>query len=576
MVTLNTGLYPQPTLVKPTTTTTTTQPTMAAAPVTAVTGTQDLAWLDAALAKNYKYFSTQLTSAEGRVYSANYAGSISEGQSYLLLESMQQGDKATFDKAWNWTKTNLQTRPNDNLLAWRWGDTGGGKMGVIYNEFATDADQDVAYSLLKAGQKWNDPTYTAEAKKMIGDLYNKAVFTRGDRTFILAGDWDGFTNPDHMVINPSYIAPYVYREFAKVDTEHAAGWNKLASDSYSVMNDAAALSAKGLPPNFAAVDKTGKVITTQVQGAGYSTDFGFDSFRVFWRMAEDAANGSPQAKQWLEEHQTLLTELQKNGQLPQGYSITGQPLGPSNSGYTLSAAIAQTNILDPSQSKALYDKHLAPMTEPGSGTWMTYSDYFPNSVVWLGLNTARIAAQNAGQTPTEAAPPPVAQPTAAVVPPPASVTTTPVATQTVQPPVVAEAPIAEAAPTVAATQAAVEPTPVVAPAPKTATVTLPEVSANVPIEQLLNVGIGVDAVKGILTQGVANTFADGQISSGEIQTAWHQTTHPVLLQILGKLDYFVRKFNRPITEAEFTALAGDKGFLTINDVDKLPTTLKWR
>src|SRR5690606_1180007 len=104
-----------------------------------------------------------------RVISNNYGGTISEGQSYALLKAVWMDDPETFQRVWQWTKSHMQ-RPQDHLLGWHWGKKEDGSEGLIHDESATDADQDIAYALLLAGEQWQMPEYTRDAQAIIQDL----------------------------------------------------------------------------------------------------------------------------------------------------------------------------------------------------------------------------------------------------------------------------------------------------------------------------------------------------------------------------------------------------------------------
>jgi endo-1,4-beta-D-glucanase Y len=148
----------------------------------------------------------------------------SEGQSYTMERAVWMSDKATFDTSWKWTKEQLQRE--DNLFAWRWGKKADGTYGVLTDvngqNSAADADTDIALALMMAASRWQDATYLNEAKAIIGSIYEDEVVTVAGKPYIASNNLEKqSTSP--IVINPSYLAPYAYREFAKVDTKH--DWN---------------------------------------------------------------------------------------------------------------------------------------------------------------------------------------------------------------------------------------------------------------------------------------------------------------------------------------------------------------
>jgi endoglucanase len=187
-----------------------------------------------------------------RVVSNTFDGTISEGQSYALLKSVWMNDPETFRRTWQWTKTHM-VRPSDHLLGWRWGKKKDGSEGLLNTESATDADEDIAYSLLLAGEKWNKPEYTEDAKAMINDIWQVSVRKINGKYYLLPGDWEGF-GWEYITLDPAYLAPYVYRKFAEYDTAHS--WNQLADDSYDTLEACSNLTAHKLPPNWCAITNT--------------------------------------------------------------------------------------------------------------------------------------------------------------------------------------------------------------------------------------------------------------------------------------------------------------------------------
>src|SRR5262249_26754738 len=157
--------------------------------------------------------------------------STSEGQAYAMLRAAWIADRATFDKAWRWSRDNLVSgvRP-DHLMAWKWGARGNGTWGVIDAAFASDADEDAALALLMAWKRWNEPAYLSEARLILDDLWSRATVVAGGRRQLLAGE--RLCEGSSCRLNPSYAAPYAYRIFARHDPAHA--WNELVDSSYAL------------------------------------------------------------------------------------------------------------------------------------------------------------------------------------------------------------------------------------------------------------------------------------------------------------------------------------------------------
>ena len=97
---------------------------------------------------------------DGRVLNSSMkpTESSSEGQSYAMFFALVGNDRATFDKLWTWTKSNMAGADiGQNLPAWLWGKRDDGKWGAIDSNSASDADLWMAYALLEAARVWNAP-----------------------------------------------------------------------------------------------------------------------------------------------------------------------------------------------------------------------------------------------------------------------------------------------------------------------------------------------------------------------------------------------------------------------------------
>ena len=319
-----------------------------------------------------------------RVRSNHYGGTITEGQSYAMLKAVWLNDPHTFDKVWQWTQKHM-ARPHDHLLGWRWGTKDNGKTGLIYDENATDADQDIAYALLRAGEQWQKPAYIQDAQAIIGDLWRLNVHQIRGHYYLSPGTWDAFTQ-DYLTLNPSYMAPYVYRTFAQYDPQHAAGWRALADHIYPTLEACSNLTANRLPPNWCSVDwQTGQIGYSDKQGDD-SRHFTYDAFRVFWRMATDARMGSHKAKAYLANHTALLDYWHQYHTLPEGFRVDGQPYNPKRSGFAISAMVAQAGALEPANAQTIYNKALHPYYHP-EGYWFEGYNDFMQSVIWFHVYT---------------------------------------------------------------------------------------------------------------------------------------------------------------------------------------------
>ncbi len=355
---------------------------------------------------NYK--SVHMANGE-RVKSSFYDGTISEGQSYALGKALFLNDKATFEKVINWTRKNMK-RPNDNLIGWRWAPS-----GLVSTSNASDADEDIAYYLILAGERWGRSDYTNLGKAMINDLWRLNVNNVKGKYYFNPGTASVFRQNNLLTLDPSYFAPYIYRKFAQVDPAHP--WNELANNIYPTLEACTNLTAMKLPPNWCGVKMdTGVITYSDVQGSS-ARHFGWDAVRVFWRMGIDAALGSSQAKTYLKNHTYLMDYWNKNKKLPAGFNVDGKPWDSGNNASTLSAMLAQSHVLNPANDEALYKQTLGPMYN-SQGYWQNNGNNFLQDIVWFGMYAVSLPISGGGTTPAPA-PSPTPAPEPAPTPPPA-------------------------------------------------------------------------------------------------------------------------------------------------------------
>ena len=239
-----------------------------------------------------------------------------EGMGFVMLLSAYYGDRETFDGLYRFY-AKMRSEIANNMMGWRvscdsildWGS-------------ATDGDVDVAFSLIVAHEQWGD-TYLEHAIEII-DIIKNSVLIDCDGTSILApgyhrdadqggkGLWGGCDLLDIM-----YHTPAFFRVFAEVTGDEA--WNKLADDTYKVLN-ASANPETGLVPDWQ--DVSGK--------PGGNSDwrcnfYRYDACRVPWRIALDYLwNGNPEAKAWCDKVSTWLEGVGAEN-IVDGYNLDGTP-----------------------------------------------------------------------------------------------------------------------------------------------------------------------------------------------------------------------------------------------------------
>ncbi len=341
------------------------------------------------LQHSWTFYKDRFLVGGAHVVSNTYGGTISEGQSYALLKAVWMNDRDTFSRVWQWTRTNLR-RPNDHLLGWRWGLRDDQSEGLMETDNATDADQDIAYALLLAGERWQEPAYTNDGLAIVRDLWRLNVQKIDGHYYLVPGTWEGF-KWEYLTLDPSYFAPYVYHKFARYDQANAAGWRQLADDIYDTLDHCTNLTQPKLPPNWCAITYqdggNSHIVFSDRQGEG-SRDFSYDAFRVYWRMAMDAqlspSPGRERAKAYLENHPYLLSYWQQHHLLPEGFTADGQPRSREHSGFAAGPLLILNHAHTPALDGTLYTQSLGRYYH-ADGYWFNdYNDYL-HSVIWLHL-----------------------------------------------------------------------------------------------------------------------------------------------------------------------------------------------
>jgi endo-1,4-beta-D-glucanase Y len=257
------------------------------------------------VAKAYTNWKTKFFQGGRVIRPENSNDTVSEGIAYGMLIGVYMNDKPMFDALWTYAQSKLD---GNGLMDWHQ-DSSGNKVG---GGGATDADEDMAYSLLMAGAQWGG-TYNASAVTLINAIWDKEV--EGGSNVLKPGDNFGGSSQT----NPSYFAPSYYRAFAKATPAH--NWAAVIESSYTILT--AASGANGLVPNW--VSSTG----AGVNGPGNDANgpyYGYDACRTPFRIALDfCESGEPRAKTYLDKLVTFMNTAggARLAALKDGYTAAG-------------------------------------------------------------------------------------------------------------------------------------------------------------------------------------------------------------------------------------------------------------
>lgn len=341
------------------------------------------------LSSSWEKYKASFINPDGRVIDYSNNGiTTSEGQSYAMLRAVWSDDKATFDKAWEWTQTNLN-RPNDELFGWHWGKKDDGSYGFLKNggdNSASDADSDIALALVLAGRRWNDDSYTKAAKKMLPDLWKLDTTVIQGKRYMTAGNWADGT--DKTIINVSYFAPYAWREFAKIDK--ARDWNSLVTPAYDLLAKVGTMpldrgKGVGLAPDWIEISKSnGDILHSSIPGT--TSDYSYDAVRVPWRVAVDYVwNKEPKAKTYLETCCTTLTDAyKKDGKLTDRYQHDGSPIGANENPTMYGTFLGALIVTNPELAKNMYTEKIIQLYSNDTNGFKDTIPYYEQNWLWFG------------------------------------------------------------------------------------------------------------------------------------------------------------------------------------------------
>jgi endoglucanase len=323
---------------------------------------------------------------DGRVVDPMRGGiTTSEGQSYALLRAVWMGDRSSFDAVWRWTAANLQVR-GDGLFSSLWG---GGS--VQDHNSASDADSDIALALLFAARRFADQAYTTAARTVLDGMWRRDVVAVDGMNVLTAGNWATTQQSPGPVINPSYFAPYAYRSFAHEDPAHP--WMSLVDSSYTLLDRCTAATldgtvSAGLPPNWCAISRsTGQVVSfPQIHAAN---DFGYDAFRVMWRVAVDALwNNEPRASTYLTRNDFLRRRWSSAQRLDPVYGHDGTVVAGYDDPTVYGGDVGSFVINDRRAAAQIQQRLLASFVPQSPAHFGDPKNYFEQNWVWFGLALA--------------------------------------------------------------------------------------------------------------------------------------------------------------------------------------------
>ncbi len=343
------------------------------------------------LEESWDIYREQFIQADGRVIDYEDSDrSTSEGQAYAMLRAVLIDDPKTFIATLDWAEKNLHRLSetgayNDQLWAWKWGQAKPGKWGPIDKNFASDADIDAITALIIGSRRWNRPEYLELARTKLRDLWRYSTYqVPGGMRYLLPGPLESFSpSPTTIILNPSYFAPYAFRLFAQVDPDR--DWMSLVKSSYDALEKSSKVSAVGLPSDWIALDtKTGKYQPLASQ-SNIQSVYSFDAYRVWWRVAWDAAwFNAPEAQAYLRTStQHLEKQWRQQKRLSARIDLQGNPTVKYEATSQYAMLYPAFRLFSPDIATQLLEEKLLPQYK--QGIWDDESAYYTQNLAWIGL-----------------------------------------------------------------------------------------------------------------------------------------------------------------------------------------------
>ena len=208
---------------------------------------------------------------QGRIIdTGNNNVSHSEGQGYGMLFAVAADDKARFDELWQWTATTLQRA--DKLFSWRYTPCPQQDRTCVDDpNNASDGDLLIAWALIKAADKWQEPVYRKSAMAILEAVRATMVVAKHPYVLLLPGE-NGFIYPNGDVqVNLSYwVFPALN---AAADATGDETWDDLAVSGISLIQQSN--NQWALTPDWLRVTDDGISLDGVV-----NPEFGFNACRI--------------------------------------------------------------------------------------------------------------------------------------------------------------------------------------------------------------------------------------------------------------------------------------------------------
>ena len=205
---------------------------------------------------------------------------VSEGIGYGMLVAVFQGDKTRYDALMNYYLA-FRFAPDDKQYYMMWKITG---FRTGHGSSASDADLDIAASLLIAHEKWgkpnNDNTYLQHAIEEASSMMAKEV--NPESHLIVPADAGDMLSTG-KVYNISYFSLVAVKLFSMYDTERAGKWEQVLESTIEYMKKVQE-AGNGLWPDWCDINGTPTNPENGSSTGDLNEYWGLEGVRIPWRL----------------------------------------------------------------------------------------------------------------------------------------------------------------------------------------------------------------------------------------------------------------------------------------------------
>lgn len=212
-----------------------------------------------------------------------------EGMSYGMMYCVQMDKREEFDRIWNWSKKYMYMDYGESAGYFAWSCQVTGEKNA--HGAAPDGEEFYAMSLIFAANRWKEPAYLEEARKLLHTMLHKGENGTDGAPMVNPENYLYLFVPGCEFTDPSYHVPHFYELFADYGPEEDREiWKKVAAASRAYLQKACH-PVTGLSAEYSEYDGSPKILSEkQIRRFGSRHDWFFsDAYRTVPNIALDLA-----------------------------------------------------------------------------------------------------------------------------------------------------------------------------------------------------------------------------------------------------------------------------------------------